>query len=241
MVLKIGDRGVEVGNVQQLLVESGEQIDQGELSQAFFGPSTKTAILDFQSSHLDASGHPLIADGLIGPITIAALNNPRQPIESFIADGWRGEPSKAPNPDAVFAVAAAIGEIGTKEDPPGSNRGLRVDMYNGPDYLGDPWCANFCSWAWGRSQNGSPFGQLASALKLRDWGARTGNLLGASDALLPGDIAIILRAQGRGHAGIVVGTEFDEKISLCEGNCANAVRGTLRDRSFWSHFVRPIR
>jgi len=240
-VLKIGDRGTDVGDVQQQLIESGEQIDQSELSQAFFGPSTKTAVLDFQSSHLDSAGHPLVADGLVGPFTRLALANPKMPTERFIADGWEAKLTAAPNNEALAAVAAAVGEIGTKEDPDGSNRGPRVDMYEGADWLGSPWCALFVSWAWGRAPRGSPFGIQASALKMRDWGATHSNLLGADDVLLPGDVGIILRAQGRGHVEMVVGLEIEGKVSLVGGNVSNAVRGTVRDRAAFSHFMRPIR
>jgi hypothetical protein len=240
-VLKIGDRGVDVGDIQQQLIEAGEQIDQSELNQAFFGPSTKIAVLDFQSSHLDPTGHPLVADGLVGPFTRLALAKPQMPTESFIADGWRGELPKAPNDDALTAVAVAVGEIGTKEDPDGSNRGPRVDMYEGSSWLGAPWCALFVSWCWSRAHSGSPFGVQASALKMRDWGARNSALLGASDVLLPGDVGIILRAQGRGHVELVASTEIEGKLSLVGGNVSNAVRGTVRERGAFSHFMRPIR
>jgi hypothetical protein len=241
VVLKIGDRNIGVSAAQQLLIEAGEQIDQSELLQSFFGPSTKTAVLDFQTSHLDAKGGHLTPDGIIGPITKAALVSPRLPTDVFIAKGWRGEPTKAPNQEAMTAALVSIGQIGVKEDPDGSNRGGMVDQYEGPDYLGAPWCACFVSWCWAKTPSGSPFGMKASALKLRDWGATSGTLLPSNEVILPGDIAIILRAAGRGHVGLVVSDEFDGKISLMEGNCANAVRATLRDRSFWSHFVRPRR
>jgi hypothetical protein len=240
-LLTIGDRGTAVGVIHQLLIESGERVDPGELAQAFFGPSTKIAVLDFQSSHLTVDGDHLHADGVVGPVTKAALLNPRAPVDVFIAKGWRGEVLSAPNDDARAAVAAAIVEIGVKEDPPGSNRGPRVDVYNGPDYLGAPWCANFASFCWSRAPNGSPFGKLASALKIKNWGAQNGKLLPADEALLPGDIGVIMRAEGRGHVEIITGCEFDGKISFIGGNVGNACRATVRTRDSFTHFVRPIR
>lgn len=239
--LVLGSSGVEVGTAQQLLLEAGESIDQAELDKAFFGPSTKTALLDFQTSHLDGAGHPLVADGIIGDKTCAALENPRTPAGAFIADGWRGEVTEAPNADAMAAVSAAIGEIGVQEYPLGSNRGPRVDMYEGADWLGSPWCALFAGWVWGRAPGGSPFGVLASALKIRDWAASRGALLLPGDTLLPGDIGVILRAGGRGHVELVVGREFDGDLSLVGGNVSNAVHGTVRTRDAFTCFVRPKR
>jgi hypothetical protein len=178
---------------------------------------------------------------VVGDITRAALANPRAPVESFIVRGWRGEITRALNAGSAAAVAAAVGEIGVKEDPPGSNRGERIDMYGGSSWLGVPWCALFVSWCWGRSPNGSPFGVLASALKIKTWGTTHSKLLGAKEPLYPGDIGIIMRAEGRGHVGIVSACEFDGKLSLVEGNCGNAVRATVRTRDTFTHFVRPVR
>lgn len=241
MSLVLGATGAAVGALQQSLIEAGETIDQQELRQAFFGPSTKIALLDFQASHLTIDGHPLVVDGIAGPRTLDALAAPMMPREVFIADGWEGDIVSAPNDEARAAVAVAIAEIGTKEDPTGSNRGPRVDMYEGADWLGSPWCALFVSWCWGRAPGGSPFGILASALKLRDWAATHGALLAGGDDLLPGDIGVILRAGGRGHVELVVGCLFDDKISLVGGNVGNAVRGTVRAPDAFTAFLRPLR
>lgn len=237
--LRLGSLGPTVGDLHQRLIEAGEQVDQDELKRAFFGESTKAAVVDFQQSHLDARGKPLVADGLVGPVTLAALANPRAPVEILIMNSWRGEPSKAPNAEAMMATAAAISEIGVREDPRTPNRGQMVDTYNGPNWLGAPWCANFVSWCWNRTTSGSPFGQKASALKIRDWAAQNSKILPVSEPVLPGDIGVIVRAGGRGHVEIVCGCEFDGKLSLVGGNVGNAVRGTVRERSAFSHFVRP--
>lgn len=244
-VVKVGDRGSEVGAVQQQLIEAGEQIAMDELKEAFFGPSTKAAVIDFQSSHLGADNKPLAADGLVGPATRLALANPRTPIEVYIAAGWRGELTSAPNQEAMSACAAAITEIGNKEDPKTPNWGSEIKKYGqkwDPEHQQyQPWCAYFASYCWNKTPSGSPFGVLASALKIRDWGTQKKALIAANEPVLPGDIAILMRAEGRGHVGIVTGREFDDKISLVEGNCGNAVRGTVRERGAWSHFVRPRR
>lgn len=238
--ITVGDHGSDVGLVQQMLIEAGETIDQQELDQALFGPSTKTAVLDFQSSHIDVNGRPLTTDGLVGAITLAVLRSPRTPTETFLASGWFSDVSTA-GPEAAVAVLAAIGEIGTKEDPDGSNRGPRIDQYEGPDWLGSPWCALFLSWAWAKAPNGSPFGVLASALKMHDWGVKNSCLVSSTDLALPGDIGIILRAGGRGHVEMVVAKEVSgTSLSLVGGNVSNSVRGTVRTRSAFSCLMRPI-
>ena len=237
--LVLGDKGPEVGDVHQLLLEVGESVDPGELSQSFFGPSTRVAVLDFQAAHVDAQGHPLVQDGVVGPRTRAALADPHGPLDRYIMQDWRGDAALT-SPAARPVVLAAIGEIGTCEEPLGSNRGPKVDIYNGPDNLGFPWCANFASWCWSHADGGSPFGKLASVIKIRDWGARHGHLIGAIDRLLPGDIWGILRTDGHGHCGLVTAPELSgESISSVEGNCSNSVRGTTRPRAQLTFIVRP--
>lgn len=51
-----------------------------------------------------------------------------------------------------IAVSYALMEVGVKEDPPGSNRGPRVDVYLraaglDPAEGSYPWCASFVTWA----------------------------------------------------------------------------------------------
>lgn len=231
--------GGDVGELHQRLVEAGEQIDVGELHSAAFGKSTLIAVKDFQARHVDPRGRGLTVDGVVGPATWAALANPREPVEKFIADGWRQEPSLA-NHEAMHAVMAAVAEIGQKEIPPGSNRGPRIDLYNGPDYVGSPWCAALVSWAWSRTPGGSPFGKKTSALKLYSWAKTNGKLLEAGAFLLPGDVGVLLRSGGRGHTEIVCAREFEGKVSFVGGNVANACRGTLRARDAFEYYFRPV-
>jgi hypothetical protein len=239
--LIIGMSGTAVGELHQFLLEAGERIDPGELHTQTFGPSTKTAVLDFQSSHVDPKGHPLTQDGVVGPVTLASLKNPREPVERFTAAGWRYDLNECRAQERIV-VEKAVGEIGTKEDPPGSNRGPKVDLYNGPDYLGAPWCANFVSYMWRYADGGSPFGKLASAYKIKSWGEAHGCILPATELARPGDIGVIMRAQGRGHVEMVVGKELPgASLILCGGNVGNAVRGTVRDRSQFTCIVRPLK
>jgi hypothetical protein len=82
----------------------------------------------------------------------------------------------------------------------------------------------------------------ASAYKIRAWGAEQGKIIGSMDKARPGDIGVIMRAQGRGHVALVAGLEgLGEPMRCVEGNNGSAVRGTLRDRSQFTCIVRPLR
>jgi hypothetical protein len=135
-----------------------------------------------------------------------------------------------------------VGEIGQKEDPPGSNRGPRIDQYTGEEWYGAPWCALFVSYCWKYAEGGSPFGVKASAYKIRAWGIEKGALIPNAEPARPGDIGVIMRAQGRGHVELVIGKEVPGMpLILCGGNVGNAVRGTVRERSQFTCVVRPLR
>jgi hypothetical protein len=239
--LIIGMSGTAVGELHQMLLEAGERIDPGELHTQTFGPSTKSAVLDFQSSHVDPKGHPLTQDGVVGPVTLASLKNPREPVERFTAAGWRYDLNEC-RPQERHVVEVAVREIGQKEDPPGSNRGPRIDQYTGEQWYGAPWCMLFISYCWQYADSGSPFGKLASAYKIKSWGEEHGRILPATELARPGDIGVIMRAQGRGHVALVTGTETPgEPLRNIEGNCGNACRATLRDRSVFTCIVRPLK
>jgi len=240
MTLTVGASGKEVGELHQLLVEAGESVAADERLSSTFGPSTKTAVLDFQSSHVDPQGRPLGQDGVVGPITLASLKNPREPVERFTAAGWRIDMNEC-RPQERHVVEVAVREIGTKEDPPGSNRGPKVDLYTGEQWYGAPWCALFVSYCWKYADAGSPFGVKASAYKIKTWGAENHATLPMSEPARPGDIGVIMRAQGRGHVELVIGKEQPGMpLILCGGNVGNAVRGTVRDRSQFTCIVRPL-
>src|SRR5687768_15822060 len=71
--LQSGDTGEDVKLVQRLLAS------QGHFDGAIggnFGPVTKKAVLYFQMTHLGQNGKPLEVDGVVGPDTWWALQNP---------------------------------------------------------------------------------------------------------------------------------------------------------------------
>lgn len=237
MLLRQGSIGV--GTIHQALVEAGEPVAADELAAGLFGESTLAAVRDFQARHVGQDGHALAEDGIVGPGTLWALLHPNGGANRYTAPGWRCSPSECRS--AVRRIVeVAAGEIGVTEQPDGSNRGARVDVYTTPD-LGIPWCAAFVSWVFLRgAEDGSPFGRVLSALKMRDWAAANGRLLG--DAALPqaGDVFVVLRGDLHGHVGLVIGTATEGRMLTIEGNAGNAVRGLIRARSSVTAIVRPI-
>lgn len=119
-----------------------------------------------------------------------------------------------------LALRIALGEVGAREDPPGSNRGPRVDVYLRAAKLDPargryPWCAAFVSWAIREAQvrAGGPWrwrGSASVALLL----ARNRALV----TVLPqaGDVFIHI-GPGGNHCGFVTGTRAGSVTTL-EGN-----------------------
>jgi Putative peptidoglycan binding domain len=75
LLLKKGDRGEQVGEVQTLLVEKGFLTD--EEVNSTFDQETYRAVRAFQSQNLDENGQPLVVDGKVGELTWWSLHNPK--------------------------------------------------------------------------------------------------------------------------------------------------------------------
>lgn len=160
---------------------------------------TPEDIREFQRSHVDVFGKPLIQDADLGPSTQWAL-------DLF---------SCSPRRRAV--VARAQSALGITEEPPGSNRGHRIDEWLQRCHVstGLPWCAAFASWC---------LETVAIA------GARSlGDHFPAVDSPLPGDVMWFSTGAGKGHCGVVVGLGPHEVVTI-EGNCHDAVRCVRRAR-----------
>lgn len=120
----------------------------------------------------------------------------------------------------VLEIAAA--EIGVKEDPPGSNRGARVDEYiraGGLDpQLGHyPWCACFVAYCLreaGRALGVKPqFRPAARVLRMLE---RNPELL--LDRPEPGAIFVHLKENSDGHTGLVLSVGDDLGFADISGN-----------------------
>lgn len=129
------------------------------------------------------------------------------------------------------AVRVALSQVGVRERP--GNRGPMIVKYRRSvlgvgenPRLAEPWCADFVSWAWGRSGVPLGFGGLGSDYvpELVAWARLTRRWHWARDGYTPrpGDL-IVYKSGGspRGHIGMVV------KI---RGGRVHTVEGNLSDR-----------
>jgi hypothetical protein len=137
------------------------------------------------------------------------------------------------------ALAAAQGEIGAAEYPPGSNDGPRIPTYRSAvagSMAGAPWCAFFVSWA--AAQAGAPIGDggsgLGSVAQIRDWASRAGRLLPGTTTPQPGDLVLF----GDRHVGLVESANPDGSLTTVEGNEGDAVRRVQRSPGEATDFVR---
>ena len=160
---------------------------------------TPDDLREFQRAHTGVFGQPLVVDGILGPQTQWAL-------DLFSC-----------SPRRRATVARAQAAVGVTEDPPGSNRGHRIDEWLQRCHVstGLPWCAAFASWC---------LETVAIA------GAQAiGRHFPAVDSPLPGDLMWFSTAASTGHCGIVLGLGPHEVMTV-EGNCADAVRVVRRAR-----------
>ncbi len=138
-------------------------------------------------------------------------------------------------------LEVALGELGVREKPPGSNRGPQIDRYL-PEWAkrakqGPAWCAFFAGWVFHEATGAwLPGGRLGNcnalmlaAKRAEQWRDK------ATDAILPGD-CFVMDTDGdrgaKGHIGFVLRVSPDYSvINTVEGNTGNAVRLGIRSLS----------
>lgn len=191
-----------------------------------FGINTEKAVKLFQLNFTDADGHPLHVDGVIGPATWDSLfgTNTVPPVTGG-----------ALSPFLRRVLAAAAGEVGTKENPLGSNRGPKVDQYirsTGRNPAGGSfaWCVAFLYWCFKEARRlenrpANPMSRTLSVHKL--WNESFGQTnvkritprQAAADFTLvqPGQIFCLDHGSGRGHVGIVESINNGKLVTI-EGN-----------------------
>lgn len=136
-------------------------------------------------------------------------------------------------------LAAACGQLGVTESPPGSNRTRFGDWYGLDGY---PWCMMFVQWCF--DQAGAPLPcRTASCSELLGW-YRKYRKEQLAAAPLPGDVVIY----NFGHTGIVESAAGDS-ITAIEGNTSPGSKGSqsngggvyrrTRSRKLVSAFIRP--
>ena len=91
-LLKKGDRGPRVRDVQRRLVEKGFLTDE-EVSGTF-DHETYRAVRTFQSQNHDELGQPLVVDGKVGALTWWSLHNAKPSIVTPSAIDSTGRPGR---------------------------------------------------------------------------------------------------------------------------------------------------
>lgn len=132
--------------------------------------------------------HGLVADGVVGPLTWAALHP--APVAVPTAD----------TPDAR-AVALAEHEVGVHEQG-GNNRGARVEEYqrSGGGKAGDAWCAFFLHWLFKQVYApGKPPFRIGGSVPDILARAKAGGRLVDAHAAVPGNALILCEANGHGY------------------------------------------
>ena len=124
--------------------------------------------------------------------------------------------------EASKVLALARRELGTREEPQGSNRVKYNTDYYGWEVSGKayPWCCVFLWWLFQKAEAAELFfdgGRTASCGTLMAWAQRRGQLVRAD--YRPGDL-VFLRFSGNGgpqHTGIVEAVRRDALVTI-EGN-----------------------
>ncbi|MEL7589403.1 MAG: CHAP domain-containing protein [Prolixibacteraceae bacterium] len=183
-----------------------------------FGPLTESAVKEFQSQHVDAYGIPLVFDGVIGSVTWSVL---------FENETTEPEGNRSGSVLLNKAVSIAESQLGTMEDPPGSNRGMMVEQYQSRAGIspGDPWCAAFVYWCFSEAAGaaGVPNPLPRTGSCMYHWDHARGRRILKNKAtnnpalLIPGHIFIINHGNYRGHTGIVTSVK-NGYIQTVEGN-----------------------
>lgn len=121
----------------------------------------------------------------------------------------------------VMAVAAR--EVGTRESPPGSNRGPRVGEYQASTSLGGtgwPWCAAFVTWVLARAGVETSWCSASTWLM---WSAARDRGLTIT-APVPGCVIIWPGV----HVGLVDAVHGNGTVSTIEGNSGDMVARRTR-------------
>jgi hypothetical protein len=179
----------------------------GQLQSTFAAPSaapaatTPATTTNFASALQSAS--PLGASATLAPATVGAT---------------------APTSAGQAVLNAVRGEVGVKEQPPGSNDSPRIAQYRqatAGSGVG-PWCAYFTSWA--ARQAGVPLGENGQGFGRVDdvyaWAQRAGKAIpnGGGVKPQPGDLIVWDE-----HIGVVESVDPDGSIHTIEGNSSDQV------------------
>jgi hypothetical protein len=231
-ILRKGDQGASVRQLQQLLVERGYAAD----INATFDTRTWQALRAYQVQNLDQHGQPLVVDGMAGPLTWWSLQHPKPSLQPPAAVDYTALPASGGSRIGRAALAAAIGELKAHAGEIGGNNcGPFVRKYLAPAGVteGNSWCASLVSWCFlqavGDNRKDMPFAYCPGARGLLAEFKRNGwsSAPGSGYVPVPGDIVVWWRVslQGwLGHVGLVHSVQ-DGMLYTIEGNRSPNVQG----------------
>ena len=242
-VLRRGGRGPAVKRVQDRLKACG--FDPGP-PDGVFGPLTEAAVKDFQERHDGPDKRPLVVDGVVGPLTWGAL------FGEVVSDAGLSEPAP-PGSLAATIVEVACGQVGSSEDPPGTNWGNGIPKYLRAVGLDSSaqWCQGFAWWCaleaakrLGHSTTRWPQPSASTCTTFRDaqklgWSYKPAEVMAGTKTIRPGDFVYTkLRwREWHGHVGIVEKVE-GFYVHTIEGNTSNKVWRRRHKLSDLAGFVR---
>lgn len=237
-IIRYGDFGADVSDVQQRLVECGYSIAPLELSIFTVGDTTRAAVQAFQRAE------KLNPDGEVGDFTRHALEHPKSNSGTWTAAGWRLDRAQVPG-NLIQVIDAAVADLGLAEDPDGSNDGPKLAKFK---TRGAAWCAvAVYTWYLQRpgGANGAPWPRTASTWELYQWAQKNHRVLPFDEPWLPGDIWYVKRppppgeATPRGHVTLIVTALEGNRAACIGGNEGNHVRGSIRKREDATDIIRP--
>jgi len=204
-VLKSGDKGAAVRRLTDLLLARGFLAAAGDR----FDAGVRSAVKNFQAHHVDRRGHPLVADGVVGPLTWWALATPD--ITAVIGAPAMPDLTLPPGGSTAgrAALQAALNEMAAGAREVGAdNAGPWVEKYLNR-IIPPPadWCAGFVSYCYGAAPGGIPFPYTLGARRIREHFKARGWIYDPAGTLPePGDIVVWWREQPdgwKGHIGLV--------------------------------------
>jgi len=186
-------------------------------------PATTTSF----ASALQSAGAPAATATLTAgapPATLGATAPPAALGGTAPAAAFGAAAQTAPTGAGQAMVNAVRGEVGVREQPPGSNDSPRIAHYR-QSTAGSgvgPWCAYFASWA--ARQAGVPLGEHGQGFGRVDdvyaWAQRSGKAIpnGAGLRPQPGDLIVWDE-----HIGVVESVDPNGSIHTIEGNSSDQV------------------
>lgn len=249
--LRIGATGAGVAELHKALaaIDALGPAAADEVRDQRFGAATAAAIFAFQQQR------GLGADGIVGPITWAALRGLAGPPPDYDA---------APHAVARRALQLAHEDLlrGRREDPPESNRGPELEEIlrgwkgrHGRRYLGGAkWCGLWLDWLYSQAyelEKVSPnplekMGGLASASGVLR-AARSRDMLMPIGSALPGDIGIVLSestpespARTPAHLCMLSGRDGARIVSMDANQVQPPIKFRVRSAGDFAGAVRML-